>query len=508
MHVHLIAVAGTGMGAVAGLFQQLGHDVSGSDMRFDPPMGPALRRWGIRLMEGFDPKNLSPTPDLVVIGNVCRSNNVEARAAIDSGMRYTDMAHAIADYVIAQATSVVIAGTHGKTTTTCLCAWLLEQAGLKPGFLIGGLPQNFEHSFRVPTQHPSACPEQPPQQSEVPQQRPRCAPFVVEGDEYDTAFFEKTPKMWHYRAQVAALTSIEHDHIDIYPTLQSYLDAFAQFVRNLPIDGLLVARAGDAQVRAIVGQNARCEVLWYGVEGESFGNVTPQWLVQTVDISPDHQRFDLHVNGKSQGTFTLPMSGLHNVGNAVAAMAIAVHGFGATFDQMRQGLKGFLGVRRRQQLVGTPGSINVYDDFAHHPTAVHLTLQGLRQHHPQGALFAIFEPRSATACRNTHQRDYAYAFEHATHVIIAPVARDNISEQQRLNVSQLVKDLSDQGKWAKNPENIDEIIREVVANAQAGDTVAILSNGAFGGIHQRLIDALSTSQTATENTTTTPHDVT
>ncbi|HQB43387.1 MAG TPA: Mur ligase family protein, partial [Polyangiaceae bacterium] len=239
MHVHLIAVAGTGMGALAGLFKELGHDVSGSDVRFDPPMGPALEKWGIRLMQGFDPAHLDPAPDLVVIGNVCRSNNPEARAAIDRGLPYTDMAHGLADLVLEAKTPVVIAGTHGKTTTSSLAAWLLFDAGKDPGMLIGGLPKNFEHSFRIPSRK---GPGLPLADHPMPTRR---TPFVIEGDEYDTAFFEKTPKFWHYRPEIAVITSIEYDHIDIYPTFEAYLHAFATFVERIPSSGLLVASAAS-----------------------------------------------------------------------------------------------------------------------------------------------------------------------------------------------------------------------------------------------------------------------
>ncbi|HPY18252.1 MAG TPA: Mur ligase family protein, partial [Polyangiaceae bacterium] len=272
MHVHLIAVAGTGMGALAGLFKELGHDVSGSDVRFDPPMGPALEKWGIRLMQGFDPAHLDPAPDLVVIGNVCRSNNPEARAAIDRGLPYTDMAHGLADLVLEAKTPVVIAGTHGKTTTSSLAAWLLFDAGKDPGMLIGGLPKNFEHSFRIPSRK---GPGLPLADHPMPTRR---TPFVIEGDEYDTAFFEKTPKFWHYRPEIAVITSIEYDHIDIYPTFEAYLHAFATFVERIPSSGLLVASAASQTVVDVVSQHARCEVIWYALQGENWHGCTPHYL--------------------------------------------------------------------------------------------------------------------------------------------------------------------------------------------------------------------------------------
>src|SRR5512146_2915393 len=220
MHVHFIAVAGTGMGALAGLFKAAGHDVSGSDVAFYPPMGPALERWGIRLMTGFDPAHLDPKPDLVVIGNVCRPWNPEAKAARDGGLRTTTMAHALAEHILEGTSPLVVGGTHGKTTTSALCAFLLHETGRDPGFLIGGIPKNFDTSFRLPNAASRGGPRLPLAGAAGTSQRR--TPFVVEGDEYDTAFFEKTPKFWHYRPEVAIVTSIEHDHIDIYPDAASY----------------------------------------------------------------------------------------------------------------------------------------------------------------------------------------------------------------------------------------------------------------------------------------------
>jgi UDP-N-acetylmuramate: L-alanyl-gamma-D-glutamyl-meso-diaminopimelate ligase len=251
MRIHIVGVAGTGMGSLAGLLKELGHDVSGSDLAFDPPMGPALAAWGIRCLAGFSAEHLNPAPDLVVIGNVCRKDNPEARAAIDGGLPYTHIAGALQRFVLEKSKPLVIAGTHGKTTTTSLAAWLLEAAGLAPGFLVGGIPKNFDRGFRAPkTRLPVAG-------SEGASERP---PFVLEGDEYDTAFFEKTAKFLHYRAEVLVVTSIEHDHIDIYPNEESYLGAFRQLLRNMAPSGLVVANGSDARVVSTVRAHAPCEV--------------------------------------------------------------------------------------------------------------------------------------------------------------------------------------------------------------------------------------------------------
>ena len=497
MHVHFVAVAGTGMGALAGLFKELGHDVSGSDIRFDPPMGPALLSWGIRLTEGFDPAHLSPAPDLVVIGNVCRSNNPQARAAIDAGIPYTDMAHGLARFALANTTPVVVAGTHGKTTTSSLCAWLLFDAGKDPGMLVGGIPKNFGKSFRVSSRR---CPSQDTQQVSEANCIPlRNTPFVIEGDEYDTAFFEKSPKFWHYQPQIAVLTSIEHDHIDIYPTMDAYLDAFQKFVRCVPESGLIVACASSERVVEVVREHARCEVAWYALQGEPWHGCDVQFVGTLADSNANAkddahyrgQAFDLSINGVAAGRFVLPQHGAHNVSNAIAAIAVASRGFGVPIQQLQESLPQFEGVCRRQDLIGTPNGICVYDDFAHHPTAVDETLRGLRARHPNGSLFAVFEPRSATACRALHQDAYAQAFSSATHVIIAPVGRDSIPAEERLDVARITEEIRAQGRFAKSPASVDGIIDELVREARSGDTIVLLSNGSFGGIYGRLLEALN-----------------
>ncbi len=488
MHVHLIAVAGTGMGALAGLFKELGHDVSGSDVSFDPPMGPALQAWGIRLMKGFDPEHLEPKPDLVVVGNVCRRDNPEARAAIDGGVAYTDIGHAMGDLVLKNTSPLVVAGTHGKTTTTSMCTWLLDQTGFAPGFLVGGLPKNFPHSFRVAAARGPRLPVADSAGFAPPARR---VPFVVEGDEYDTAFFEKTPKFWHYRPEVAILTSIEHDHVDIYPSFDKYLDAFAGMVSRIPEHGLIVASAADRHVVDIVSRHARCEVAWYALQGDDTNGQAVHWLGAIAPGDDGMQAFDLYAGGVMSGRFGLRMAGAYNVRNAVAAIAATAQGFGASIERIKEALPRFQGVRRRQDLLGEPQGIRVYDDFAHHPTAVDETLRGLKALHPQGRLIAVFEPRSATACRSMHQQQYARAFGAADQVLLAPLGRTTVPEGERLNLVQLVEDLKRGGGQAHAAASIDEILARLVHDARPGDTIALLSNGAFGGIHKRLLEALS-----------------
>ncbi|HEX6277156.1 MAG TPA: Mur ligase family protein [Polyangiaceae bacterium] len=481
MRIHIVAVAGTGMGALAGLLKSLGHDVSGSDVAFDPPMGPELESWGIRCMPGFDPAHLDPAPDLVVVGNVCKPDNPEARAAIERGLSVTHIAGALARFVLAGTSPLVVAGTHGKTTTTALAAWLLDRTGFEPGFLIGGLPKGFERSFRAP-----------PAVRKLPSApRPeRRAPFVIEGDEYDTAFFEKTAKFLHYAPEVAIVTSIEHDHVDIYPTLEAYLEAFRRFVALVPEHGLVVANGADPLVVDVVGAAARAPVAWFSLEGEPTHGVPPHWLAAPAASDETSQTFDLYAGGVACGRLALPLPGRHNLKNALAAVAAAAQGFGARLADLGPALASFRGVRRRQELLGTPRGVFVYDDFAHHPTAVRETLAALRGRHPTARLFAVFEPRSATACRRVHQEEYARSFDVADEVIFPPLGRANLPPSEALDLELLVRELGRRGKSAANEPSVDAIVERLAKNTRAGDVVALLSNGAFGGIHQKLLARL------------------
>jgi UDP-N-acetylmuramate: L-alanyl-gamma-D-glutamyl-meso-diaminopimelate ligase len=485
MKIHVVGVAGTGMGALAGLLVELGHRVSGSDVAFDPPIGPALQEWGVETRVGFDAEHLSPAPDLVVIGNVCRPHNPEARAAIDGGFQYTHIAGALDRFVLEGTSPLVVTGTHGKTTTTSLAAWLLESTGFRPGFLVGGLPKNFPRGFRAPVRSD----ERRLPMGEKPARR---APFVIEGDEYDTAFFEKTAKFLHYRAEVVILTSIELDHIDIYPTLDDYLDAFKKLLAKLPPSGLVIANAADPLVRRIVDESLgdAPNVAWYALEGEDTGGKPPHWLAAPATFAAEGTTFDLFAGGVLAGRFVLPMPGHHNLRNAVAALAAAAQGYGAKLKDLGPALARFEGVRRRQDLIGAPRDIAVYDDFAHHPTAVRETLKALRQKHAAGRLIAVFEPRSATACRNLHQREYAECWDDADLVLFAPLGRDNLPVEERLDLGAVASELAARGRASQLMSSVDAIVAELARVAQPGDTIVLLSNGAFGGIYSRLLKTL------------------
>ena len=465
MHVHLIGVAGTGMGALAGLLAKSGHRVTGSDTAFHPPIGPALEGWGVTTMKGWDPQNLSPHPDLVVVGNVCRKDNPEARYAIDHGIPYDSMPGALERLFLGKRTSLVVAGTHGKTTSTSLLAWLLESAGLGPGFLVGGIPANFGESFAVGREG---------------------GPFVIEGDEYDSAFFEKSPKFLRYLPRAVMLTSIEHDHVDIYPDERSYVDAFRALAALIPPDGHLVAFAGDRRVRE-VAETATCRVTYYAVEEDDTGEVTPAFLA--VPAGPG--AFDLFGMGSQLGRVHTPMTGLHNMRNAVGAMALASLAAGVALPGAITALGHFGGVKRRQELLGVAGGVTVYEDFAHHPTAVRETLRGLRERHPEGRLVAAFEPRSATASRRTHQAEYPGAFEAADETFLAPVGRAEIAEDEQLDRDSIVAEIRARGGVAHAPANLDALVDALTASLASGDTLVLMSNGPFGGIYDVILAALA-----------------
>lgn len=474
------------MGALAGLLKELGHQVSGSDTAFDPPIGPKLEGWGVRCLPGFDARHLEPAPDLVVVGNVCRSDNVEADTALKRGIRLTHIGGALQEFALQGTSPLVVAGTHGKTTTSSLAAWLLEAAGFEPGFLIGGIPKNFDRSFRA-----VRAPRRLPTEGRV-----RPLPFVLEGDEYDTAFFEKTPKFLHYGAEVAIITSIEHDHIDIYPTLDHYLDAFRRFIAALPESGLLVANGSDPEVVRLVTEHARCTVSWFALGDEpTCAGVAPHWQAAPAQFERDATTFDLFAGGVLAGRYVVPLAGRHNLKNAVAAVAAVAQGYGARLHELGAALARFAGVKRRQDLLGEPGGVLVYDDFAHHPTAVRETLLALKQRHPSGRLFAVFEPRSATACRNLHQQEYRTSFDSADEILLAPLGRTGLPAHERLDLDQLAQDLTVRGKTARTYASVDAILARLEGEAAAGDVIALLSNGAFGGIHRRLLDLLG-SRTA------------
>jgi UDP-N-acetylmuramate: L-alanyl-gamma-D-glutamyl-meso-diaminopimelate ligase len=482
MRVHLVGVSGTGMGQLALLLRDAGHDVSGSDVSFDPPMGPALEGAGIRCVHGYEASHVTPDLELVVVGNAIRKENPEALRATELGLERSSMSAALRELFLAGRRPLVVAGTHGKTTTSSMCAWILAHAGLEPGFFIGGLPKNFPAGAAIGST-----------KRRLVGSAAKAAPFVVEGDEYDAVYWHKQPKFFDYIGvsdeDVAIVTSVEYDHVDIYPSPEVYDAQFADFLSRIPEGGLVCVDARDRRARELTQANAKCRVAFYGLDGDDTGEVSPTWTAAMVafDAVSGAQPFDLFAGGSYCGRFALQVPGAHNVRNAVGAIAACAEGFGVHIEKTRTALASFTGVRRRQDLLGTPAGVFVYDDFAHHPTAVDETLRALRARHPGGKLWSVFEPRSATACRNVHQHEYVPAFRVADRVVLAPLGRTNVPEAERLDLDKLVREI---GQGAALAPTVDAIIETITREAKAGDVVALLSNGAFGGIHARLLSSL------------------
>lgn len=463
MHVHLIGIAGTGMSALAALFVEAGHRVSGSDRAFDPPVGPYLKELGIECLPGWKASNLDANPELVVVGNVCRADNPEALEARRRAIRTVSMPGALAEYVLSSRSPLVVAGTHGKTTTSTLLAYLLRQTGVDAGFFIGGIPLNFTRSSVLGSE---------------------ATPFVIEGDEYDSAFFEKVPKFWSYQPSAAILTSIEYDHVDIFLDVDAYLDAFRRFVALIPSDGWLFAWAGDPLVRE-VATAASCKLRFYALDGDDCGDIQPMWL----GMRAPGGAMDLFGGGSLCGRANLPLLGRHNARNTVAALAMASEAAGAPLDRLISALPGFRGSKRRQELVGITKGVEVYDDFAHHPTAVKETLTGFRER-ATGRLIAVFEPRSATASRRLHQDAYPDAFSPADVCILAPVGRSEIPAEERLDTEAIAAAIASSGGEARACETVEEAIDAAAAAATSGDTIIVMSNGRFEDAPDRILLAL------------------
>jgi UDP-N-acetylmuramate: L-alanyl-gamma-D-glutamyl-meso-diaminopimelate ligase len=459
--IHLIGICGTGMGALAGLLKARGFAVTGSDAQAYPPMSTELEAQGIRIMEGYHARNLDHAPDLVVVGNVCKVDHPEAKAARERGLACVSMPAAVRDLLLPGRRSLVVAGTHGKTTTTAMLAFLLERTGRDPSLLVGGVTADFGAGHKLGGgDH-----------------------FVIEGDEYDSAYFEKRPKFLSYEPAAAIITSVEHDHVDIYPTEEAYRAAFVQLAA-LVDPGPLVVFAGD-RVAVEVARFASARVVTYAAAGDECA-AAPDWI--GADLGGG--RFALTVEGRAEGEWLAPMPGRHNLRNTVAALAMANLAAGIPLDELGRALPAFGGVARRQQVVASPRGIVIYDDFAHHPTAVRETLAALSGRHAAGRLAAAFEPRSATACRRVHQAAYAAAFDAAGLVLIAPVGRA-LRAEEMLDTGLLARDLRERGIDACAAGSVEEIIERIAAWARPGDGVALLSNGAFGGVHRRLAEALS-----------------
>jgi len=464
MKIHLSAVCGTAMASLAGLLRERGHEVTGSDQDVYPPMSTQLETLGIPILSPYAEANVPADADLVVIGNALSRGNPEVEVVLERRQRFTSAAALLADEFLRPRRSLVVAGTHGKTTTTSLLAFLLHEAGLDPSFLVGGVPVDFGRSYRVGT-------------------GPH---FVVEGDEYDCAFFDKRPKFVHYLPTTAIVGNVEFDHADIYPDLAAVQLAFARLLLMVPRNGLVIAGTESPALVEILG-TARCRVETFGLhEGAD-------WRAVDVRSGPGGARFHLVVRGRDEGEVGLALAGEHNVRNALAALAAAA-AEGVPLERAAGALGRFRGVKRRLEVRGVAGGVTVYDDFAHHPTAVAVTLRALRAL-GSGRLVAVFEPRSYTSRTKVFQEEFARAFAAADRVLVSAAhLPGKVPESQRLSEQDLVEGIRRNGVRADFIAGVPEIVAELAASLQPGDRVAILSNGGFGGIHERLLGSLGSGE--------------
>ena len=462
--VHLIGICGTAMATLAALLTSRGDDVQGSDEHVYPPMSDFLAAEGIPILAGYSADHITSDLDLVVVGNAISRGNVELEAVLDRSIRYASLPETIRDTFLWDAEAVVVAGTHGKTTTTSLAAWLLTSGGADPSLLVGGIAKNFGDggaSYRVG----------------------RGRAFVIEGDEYDSAYFDKTAKFLKYLPDIAVVNNVEFDHADIYPDLDAVRLAFARFVQLVPGRGLVLLGADSPDAAALSG-HARCRVQTFGLAADA------TWCASALTPDGDGTRFELAGPNGVEGEFYVPLRGAHNVRNALAALAVA-HECGLSVAAIRTGLATFAGVKRRLEVLGERRGVTVYDDFAHHPTAVAETIAAMRASRPGHRLWTVFEPRSASSCRRVFQQDFATAFAGADEVVMAPVHRSTLPESVRLSEVQLIDDLRAAGVSARQLPSVDAIVAYVAAHATAGDDIVVMSNGGFGGIHGKLLEALS-----------------
>ena len=461
-HIHLIGICGTAMASLAGLLQQKGHRVTGSDQAAYPPMSDLLRSLSIPVAEPFGERNLDPRPDLVVIGNALSRGNPELEYVLDQRIPFTSMAQLVQEEFLHGRESLVVSGTHGKTTTTSMLAWIYEVASrtnpeLAPSFLIGGVAENFGTSFHLR----------------------ETRPFLIEGDEYDTAFFDKGPKFMHYFPDALILTHVEFDHADIYKDLDAVKTAFQRLVNLVPRRGRIVAFDGAPNVRDCVAK-AMCPVEFYGSHPDS------HWRVSEMTHEGGRTEWTVTRAGKPWAHLRLPMAGEHNALNATAAAALAA-GQGIPVEAIQQALASFESVKRRLEIRAVVNGITIIDDFAHHPTAIRETLRALRTAYPKSRLWAVLEPRSNTLRRNVFERELIESLSLADRIVLAGVFKqESIPEPERLHPEQVVLALADAGHEAAMYAHADDIVDAIAPELMEGDVVAILSNGGFDGIYDKL----------------------
>jgi len=463
LDIYLMAIGGTGMAPLACLLQEQGHRVRGTDGPLYPPMSTLLARAGIHPLTGYDPAHLTPPPDLVVVGNAIHRNNPEALAVEAAGLPRVSMPQALARFFLDGRRPLVVSGTHGKTTTTAMAAWVYRECGKDPGYLVGGAPCDLPASF-----HDGDGDR-----------------FVVEGDEYNAAYFDRGPKFLHYRPETLLLTSVEHDHADLYPSPEALRTAYEALVALLPADGFLAACGDTPEVRAIAGK-ARCPVVLYGLGAEN--GLRPEG---PVEPRPEGSRFRVYDAEVGEVEIELQLAGEHNVVNALAVWAAARRD-GLPAGDVARALGRFRGVKRRLEELPAGGGIAVVDDFAHHPTAVEKTLGALRQRYPGRRLVVLFEPRSLTAGRRMFDAAYREAFRGADRVLFAPIFHaGRLGDEERLDLAGLAADLSAAGVPAEQLATTGEVFARALAEARPGDVVVTMSSGSFDGMPHRLAQAFA-----------------
>ncbi|MFH2044102.1 MAG: UDP-N-acetylmuramate:L-alanyl-gamma-D-glutamyl-meso-diaminopimelate ligase [Pseudomonadota bacterium] len=459
--IHLIAVCGTGMGALACMLKDLGYEITGSDDKIYPPMSDFLAEKGIALMQGFSADNLSYNPDLVVVGNAVRRENPEAVRMAEKGLCYCSMPQALNRFAAAGKNSLIVIGTHGKTTTTSILAWVLYKAGLDPSFMIGGITKNFNSNYRIG----------------------KGKYFVVEGDEYDTAFFDKGPKFLHFDPLIAILTSIEFDHADIFRDLDHVKETFGKMIEKMSPDSSLIAFDTDNNINSLLSKS-NCRVEKYGKNSAS------DWKLGSFKIESPWTFFEVMKKRKAFKTFKTKLVGEHNLQNALSVIA-AADSLNIPVDTIHEALETFEGIKRRQEVRGERKGITVMDDFAHHPTAVKETVKALKPFYPKGRLIAVFEPRTNSSMRKVFQDVYPLSFDDADIICISkPPLLEKIPFDERFSSEKLVEDLKTKGKDAYFFNNTQSIIDFLVKTAKSGDLILIMSNGGFENVHERLLAAL------------------
>jgi UDP-N-acetylmuramate: L-alanyl-gamma-D-glutamyl-meso-diaminopimelate ligase len=466
MHYHLIGICGTAMASLAGMLQARGHHVTGSDKDVYPPMSTMLQSLGINVAQGFKREHLTPAPDCVIVGNAIPRGNPEVEETLRRKLLYRSQAEVVKAEFIRGRHSLAIAGTHGKTTTTSIAAWIMDQGGLNPTFLIGGVAQNFGSSFRVT----------------------RSDYFIIEADEYDTAYFDKGPKFMHYLPELAIVNNIEFDHADIYADLEAVKLAFRRFMNLVPENGRLIAGWDSPNVRKVVesfGDRLFTRVETFGTDASA------KWQLRNADFSEGLSRFEVFCENQSWGAFQTPLLGEFNLLNCLAVI-VAADAWGVRKEKIQSALVSFQNVKRRAEVRGEERGVVVIDDFAHHPTAVRETLRALRARYKDRRLIAVFEPRSWSSRLAVFQQDYANAFAAADYVVIAAVFdSQKVTEKGRaLDTYALIDAISKQDKPALALPDADQIVTHLAPQLRSGDVVAIMSNGGFGGIHEKILNAL------------------